>query len=72
MKLGIPMYQASRDSRWYYWIDGKQSYPSGNVLAVTRLGAKREIRIQHPGCKFDRVMHQSEYHSIKANLAHRR
>jgi len=52
-----------KDSRWYYWINGKQGHCNGDVLAPTRLGAKREIRLKHPGCKFDKVMHESVYHS---------
>ena len=63
MKLGTPIYKRSTDARWYYWIDGKQGHCNGDVLAPTRLGAKREIRLKHPGCKFDKVMHESVYHS---------
>jgi len=65
MRRGTPMYKRSTDSRWYYWIDGKQGYCNGDVLAPTCLGAKREIRLLHPGCRFDAVMHEDEYHEVR-------
>jgi len=69
VKLGTPIYKRSTDSRWYYWINGKQGHCSGDVLSPNRLGAKREIRATHPGCQFDAVIHEDEYHARGAMYA---
>ncbi len=65
MRMGKPMYRPCEVDYWYYWIDGEQGYPSGDVLARTRIGAKREIRTKHPGCAIDHVLHQSTYYGTR-------
>jgi len=60
---GTPIYKRNDESLWYYWIDGKQGYASGNIWAITRIGAKRKIHEKHADCAIDAVLHYREYHN---------
>lgn len=65
-RLGRPLYQRCDDDVWYYWLDGKQGRPTGDVWARTGEEARRKIRDRHRGTHhvIDKVMHYDEYHDV--------
>ena len=66
MMPGTPSYPRNREHSWYFWLDGKQGYPTGSIWARTYKGAKRKIRLAHPGCDVDAVLHYDQYHCLSA------
>lgn len=63
-RTGVPVYKRDPEERWYYWIDGKQGYPTGSLRATTRTGALRRIKSKHPGCAVDEVLIYDQYHGL--------
>jgi len=61
-RTGKPSWRKADDSLWYYWINGKQGYCSGDVWARTKGEARMRIKEKHYNCVIDRVMHYEEYH----------
>ena len=63
---GKPLWKRCDEDVRYYWLDGKQGYPTGDVWARTSQGARREIRARHGGTHrtIDRIMHYDDYHNV--------
>ena len=63
-RTGTPSWPRNPEDIWYYWLDGKQGYPSGTMWATTRTAVRRMIKERHPNSSIDEVLHYDQYHCL--------
>lgn len=62
-KTGVCLWERAEPT-WYYWLDGKQGYPTGNIPAPFKRAAKKAIATAHPDSQIDAIMSYDEHHCL--------